>query len=54
MSAAGADAVELRSAVFPPSGRVLARTLEKALPARLPLGAFLALAAVVPAPGPDR
>jgi len=54
LSAAGADAVELRSAVFLASGGALARMLETALPARLPLGGFLALAAAVPAPGPDR
>jgi len=54
LCAAGADAVELRSALFFASGGAFARALETILPARLPWGGFLALAAAVPAFGPDR
>lgn len=40
-----ATAIEYGSAIFLPNGGILARAVEQILPARLPLGVFLALAA---------
>lgn len=54
LSAAGARAIESRSAIFVASGGAAARRLEKGLSSRLPWGGFLALAAEVPASRPGR